>query len=515
MKESTAHNPAGLVGRFFAPITLRQWAVPALIGISFIPFVAAYYLIGESLRLDEAQSLWQTSRSIGGVLAIVAGDVHVPLYHLLLYVWRLFIGDGIETARLLSLAFFLLSLPAIYALGNRAYAAPVGLFAALLLAISPFMNWYANEIRMYTLFVFITIVNQYLFLRLFEKEKPSDTIWAFYALSAVFGMFTHYFFFLNLAAQTVFYALRRTLFPQGAFRRFATVAGLVIAALVPWVWYVLFRGVVGFQEPVLSPPSSVNLFSTFSQFLFGFQNDLLNTIFLSLWPLAVILGLIALRRRERFLPQTEYFALTILISFGVAFFISYFIAPVFVGRYLIFTVPSLYLLVISLFSSYARNVRLFAQWSLVALMLVALGVQAIHPNTSVKEWYESAATYLATRATAQDIILVSAPFTVYPIQYYYRGPAPIATLPSWDQYAYGPIPAFNEATLPEEVERATSSYQNVYVLLSYDQGYEETIRRYFDSNYQRLAIQNFSNDLTLYVYRLRYNTERSVIRAEL
>ena len=107
------------------------------------------------------------------------------------------------------------------------------------------------------------------------------------------------------------------------------------------------------------------------------------------------------------------------------------------------------------------------------------------------------------------MIVLSAPFTVYPVQYYYRGPAPITTLPVWNQYAYGPIPPFSEQTFPQDLTQVTANSQNVYLLLSYNQGYEAIIHTYFDSHYQRIYQEKYSTDLNLYVYKLRYDTTLS------
>ena len=101
------------------------------------------------------------------------------------------------------------------------------------------------------------------------------------------------------------------------------------------------------------------------------------------------------------------------------------------------------------------------------------------------------------------------------MQYYYRGAAPITTLPIWDQYAYGPIPPFNAAELPQQVSQALGSSQNVYLILSYDQGYEKNIKDYFENHYQRLYTHTYSDDLTLYVYRLRYDTGSSAVTTSL
>ena len=64
-----------------------------------------------SLRLDEAQSLFQTQRDIPGMLNLVAQDVHVPGYHTLLHFWQLLFGQDIYVARILSLIFFVVLVP--------------------------------------------------------------------------------------------------------------------------------------------------------------------------------------------------------------------------------------------------------------------------------------------------------------------------------------------------------------------------------------------------------------------
>ncbi len=486
-----------------------------LLALMSIPvLLSVFFFAGQSLRLDEAQSLWQSGRGVGYIFNLVAKDVHVPLYHILLHFWRIAFGDTVTVARSMSLFFYILSIPALYLLGTAAYNRRVGFFAAFLFSISPFVNWYGNEIRMYTLFTFLVILNQYFFVKIFKNTEQStspaarDHIWALYALTAILGVFSHYFFFLNLASQAVFYLLQRKRFHAGSFKRFVYAMIIVCAVFVPWGWYVLHLGEAGNQDPLLAVPTSVNLFSTVSQFVFGFQNDNINTILLSLWPITILFAFLGLRKRagRNEHPETLYFLITLLVSIAIAFVGSFVIAPIFVSRYLIFTVPSLYLLLAGLFESYTSQFAQLARYGLAALMVLTLAVEIASPTTPVKENYEEATSYLNTHATAQDVVILSAPFTVYPVQYYYRGTAPITTLPIWNQYSYGPIPSFDAAKLPDQVKDATGSSQNVYLLLSYDQGYEKQIKDYFESHYQRLYLHTYSDDLTLYVYKLRYDT---------
>jgi mannosyltransferase len=487
--------------------------------------LSVFFFAGQSLRLDEAQSLWQSGRSVGYIFTLVAEDVHVPLYHILLHFWRIAFGNTVIVARVMSLVFYILSIPALYALGKIAYNRRVGLFAAFLFSISPFMNWYGNEIRMYTLFTFFVILNQYFFVKILRSQQENtqvnkernDTTWALYTLTAILGVFSHYFFFLNLASQAVFFLIQRKLFPKGSFKRFVYALIIVAAVFVPWGWYVLHLGQAGNQEPLLAVPTTVNLFSTVSQFVFGFQNDNINTVLLSLWPITILFAFLGLRNRagRTSLPSTQYFLITLLVSIAIAFVGSFIIAPVFVSRYLIFTVPSLYLLLASMFESYTPQWAQLARYAVAAIMILTLAVEITSPTTPVKENYEEAVAYIDAHATAQDVVVLSAPFTVYPVQYYYRGAAPITTLPVWNQYSYGAIPPFNAADLPNQVTLAIGSSQNVYLLLSYNQGYEQNIKDYFDSHYQRLYTATYSDDLTLYEYKLRYDTNATAATSTL
>ncbi|MDQ3015070.1 MAG: glycosyltransferase family 39 protein, partial [bacterium] len=287
----------------------------------------------QSLRLDEAQSLWQTSHTPTKILNILAQDVHVPLYHMILHFWQLFLGSTVTTGRMLSLIFFALSIPAMYYLGKRMFGPSTAIFATALLAISPFMNWYGNEMRMYSLFTLLTILSQYFFVGIFRRQD-SDS-WIGYFLVGLFGIFAHYFFWFVLLVQAIFYFLYKDLFPAGSLKRLIIIAVTLVLVFSPWVYYVQTLGTVNNQAPVLSIPTTVNVFNTFSQFIFGFQNDHLNTVLVSLWPITVLLGFLALRENKRVSPEVIYVIMSILIPITMAFIVSVTLRPLFVSRYLI------------------------------------------------------------------------------------------------------------------------------------------------------------------------------------
>lgn len=471
--------------------------------IAFSVAVSFLFFAPLSLRLDEAQSLWQTRQSFEGILSTISQDVHVPLYHVILRIWQTFLGNEVATARLLSLIFFVLNIPAFFLLARLAYNKSVAYFATLLFAFSPFMNWYGSEIRMYTLFSLLITLNYYFFLSIYKKS--SRVAWIGYVITAVLGVYTHYFFFFGLVTQVLFFIFNHKYFPKNAIKNFLLSAGIVVVTFLPWGLYVLSQQTVTDMSPLLTTPTSVDLFNAVTQFIVGFQTDSVNTALVSLWPLSILIAFLGLRKDSRITRESMFFIIAVIAPLTIAFAISIVYRPVFLSRYLILVLPAFILILSSLIASYPKRLSRVFQVLLVVAMLTTLGVQAVSSNTPVKEDYRAVTEYISTTSTPRDIVVLSAPFTVYPFDYYYTGLASVTTLPYWDRKMPGPIPGFSTDTLGEEALRIAENNERIFLLLSYDQGYEDEIRSYFENNYERLEYQEVSPELELYVYKLQYN----------
>lgn len=455
----------------------------------------------QSLRLDEAQSLWQTSHSFRRILHIVSEDVHVPFYHLLLGLWQRTVGSSVYSGRILSLTFFVASIPAMYLLGKTAYTRSIGLFAAGLVALSPFLNWYGSEIRMYSLLTLVTILHQYAFVT-FTQPHTMPKRWLFF-LTSIIGLGTHYFFGLILlveAGAAVWYWKQ---FDRTTRRALGGTAAALAALALPWIWYVLRNGGGSNTAPVLTAPTLISVYNALAQFLFGYQEDHINTLLIALWPLATLLAFIALQHRGRSRATTWYILACACIPFACAFIVSIALKPVFVTRYLIVTTPAVYLLLAALLWTYPRALRRIGATLLVLIMAGTLAHQTYSRTTPAKEEYAGAAQYLEQHAHAQDAALVTAPFTIYPLEYYYRGAAKLGTIPDWDRSVFGPIPTFSVEGLEAQLNTLKKDHRNVWVVMSYDQGYAEQIRSYLDEHFPRIATEQFSAGLALYGYALQ------------
>ena len=487
-----------------ASVRTSRWLVAAtlfscMVGASLISLLG---LMHQSLRLDESQSLWQSSHSLAGVFHTVALDVHVPLYHVLLHFWIFYFGDGVVTIRIISLLFFLATIPVIYLLGRQILSRNWALFATVLFSFSPFMTWYASEARMYTLLVFMASLNLYYFIRLLKTGKG----WWGFAITALLGAYSHYFFLFCLASEGLFYLFNARKFKPGSLKRFALVAVLVVAALGPWLYYVHSLGSASATRPHLPTPSTVDFFNVYSQFIFGFQTNHINTILLSSWPVIMLLALVAVSRGRKIAPAVSLVATMAVLPVVLAYVVSITVTPFFLSRYMIASVAPLLLLLLWFISNYAKRAAVIVG----TLLVIATGLgsyqQAVSAATPLKENYSQVAADISAKAQPQDLVVLSAPFTIYPFEYYYNGTAQIQTLPNWDRVHTGAIPAFSSKTLPAEVAAQNADHRYIYLVLSQDQGYEKNIQQYYLTHFRQVSHHVYSDDLTLYVYQVGYYT---------
>src|SRR5581483_2529537 len=103
--------------------------VLTLLTVMAVVFALAFFL-GQSIRFDEAETVWASSKHISSVLQFSAQNFESPLYLLLLHGWEIMFGTDIVLARILSLIFFIGAIWAMYWLGKAAYDKKHGLFAA-------------------------------------------------------------------------------------------------------------------------------------------------------------------------------------------------------------------------------------------------------------------------------------------------------------------------------------------------------------------------------------------------
>ncbi len=466
--------------------------------------INSFSLFNQSIRLDESQSIWVSTKPVSAILKLTGQDVHVPLYSILLHYWLQFFGSDVLVARVMSIVFLGLSLPALYILTSESSTKKIAFLTVVLYAFSPFIAWYSYETRMYTLFLFVTTLNHIFFLRFIRSETKTNKIPLL--MSLILGMYTHYFFLVVVAVEGLylfFFSLSKHIW--STFIKYLAILAIACVLFSPWIWYMLKLGGASNTQPLIPPPTSYNIFQTFSLFIFGFQDNHIQSLFVSLWPLLIcVLFLAFTQKRQIPVKNSSYFLAATFLPVIIAFLVS-FIRPIFLARYLIFVTPTLFFLISALLLNYSVKTSRIISGVFISIMALLLMYQNVSAKTPVREDYQEVTQYLNTTVTAQDIIVVSAPFTVYPIEYYYRGQAKIDTIPRWNRYQAGSIPAFDNTSLIQQLSQYKQQYIKMYVILSYDQGYEKTIQDYFDSNLERLETKSFPGNIHVSVYKIRYD----------
>ena len=152
---------------------LEEIAPWLVVLITMVGGLLRVLLLGtKGLWLDETFSIWLANHGVVDMLGwIVKIDQHPPLYYLLLHYWMALNGDTPYYVRLLSVLFGAGTIPFIYLIGKRMSGVVMGLAAAVLLALSLFNIYFAQETRMYTLLMFNAAVAIYALVRLLTDSR--------------------------------------------------------------------------------------------------------------------------------------------------------------------------------------------------------------------------------------------------------------------------------------------------------------------------------------------------------
>jgi uncharacterized membrane protein len=162
-------------------------------------------VIPRGLWLDEALSVMQANLPLADMLTELAQtDVHPPGHHLVLWATVRALGDGELAVRLPSVLIGAALVPLLYLAGRDLFSRSTGLVAASLGAVAPLAVWYAQEARMYSLYLVLALAAVWLQVRAARDGR----VWAWVGYGAVTGLllWAHYFAGLQVLVQQLAFA---------------------------------------------------------------------------------------------------------------------------------------------------------------------------------------------------------------------------------------------------------------------------------------------------------------------
>ncbi len=229
-----------------------------LLMIVILGAAVRFHCLGDlGLWYDEAFSWRMTNFPLSEQCLRSGLDNHPPLYFVLLKLWADAFGNSAESLRSLSVVFGLLTIVGVYLFirdmevltlkdpGQHALADSVALFAAGLVALSPFQIEWSQTVRMYSVGTAFAAWSSWALVRAVYAPASRWRDWLLFAAFATGLIYTHYYGLFILGAHVLFAGaviLYRWLWVRGdavEWRRFtcqcAVAFGLI--GLLWWPWF--------------------------------------------------------------------------------------------------------------------------------------------------------------------------------------------------------------------------------------------------------------------------------------
>ncbi len=357
-------------------------ALALLMGVSFALRTGA---LETGYWIDEGIAVGIASHDFLDIPRILGQDGNPPLYYLLLHGWMQLFGTGEATTRALSLSFALIAVPVSYWAGSAVFDRRAGALAAVGAAGSPFLTYYAQETRMYSLVALFSILASASFALAFVRGERRH-VWLL-GLWLSLLLYTHTWgLFLAAAMGIAWLVLWRRGDVPG--RDGAWLAGGLALAYAPWLPSIVFQA-AHTAAPWAERPSPLELL--------GFPGGLFGFVAL---PLLIVAVFFAVRRRQTVDRAVLVLAAIAVITVVMAWLCSQ-VEPAWATRYLAVVLGPVLL-------ALAAVVSRGALWTAVALVGVAI-VWLMSGPPPFKSNVRTVSTGVAPQVRPGDLVIATQP----------------------------------------------------------------------------------------------------------
>jgi hypothetical protein len=173
-----------------------------VIGLTVLAAVLRLWGIAhQGFWYDEAYTVLLVRHSPGRMLGLLPQvELTPPLYYMIAWVWARIFGFGEAGLRSLSAIAGVAVVPVMYGIGAKLVSRRAGLVAAALACCNPFLIWYSQEARSYSLLVLFAALSLLAFSHLLSPRLSRRWL-AAWGLAAGLTLATHYYGVLAVAPQ--------------------------------------------------------------------------------------------------------------------------------------------------------------------------------------------------------------------------------------------------------------------------------------------------------------------------
>lgn len=401
-----------------------------------------------------------------------------PLYFFLLRGWIAVAGHSEYALRFFSLVFGVLGVPLTYVLGCRLMGRTAAQVAALLAATSPYLVWYAQETKMYTLLPALALLAIYGLRR--AVQGSGRRWWAVQVIATSLAFYTHIWSALLVPVYALFLLCW---WPQwrGRWRGALLSMALLTLPYLPLALWQLPAALVerdtGFPRHSLGEMAQI-LLNGWSTGINGWG-----------WPwgtlatgMAAVLGTVAPwvaggRSSRETGPQgnnrecsqadrsgplpCRTLRSPLLAGWLVVPLLGVWLVslrqPLFTDRYLIWTAPAFYLLVGAGLATRWKGARWLTTFLLAVILITFAGNLWVQAVTPIKSDLRAVAAFVEQGYQPGDLLIFQIPHLRYTFDYYF-GPSDYA----WAEGLYTNHRQADGAYLLSERAAATRMAQKVW-----------------------------------------------------
>ncbi|MDH4136432.1 MAG: glycosyltransferase family 39 protein, partial [Anaerolineae bacterium] len=208
-----------------------------LLVIILLAFTLRVYRLGhQSLWDDEAWGLLLARNDVIGIALEAAADVHPPLHYYLLHFWMPLAGNSEFAARFPSLFFGVLFVALFSRVSRDLLGADSAPLAGFVVALAPFLVYFSQEARMYTLAAFFSLLSFLLFWR--ALVTGHYLCWVIYVVATALALYTHYYAVFIVFFEAI-YLLARVRSYRARFKGWLISQTVIGTLVMPWLLLVI------------------------------------------------------------------------------------------------------------------------------------------------------------------------------------------------------------------------------------------------------------------------------------
>ena len=385
------------------------------------------------------------------------------IYFLLMRGW-IHLGSSEELLRMPSAIFGTMAIPLLYLVTRKFAGVTAAVAAAALLAFSPSAVYYSQEARSYSLAMVMVLLATYYFVRAVEENRTAD--WALWTVFGIASFYSHDLAALVLLAQAVSMFFKA---PPAPWRRVIFCGAIIFAVALPGLTYI-FRATPENLHFIWMPRASGKELWHLAMFYGG--SGVKVGLAIVLWAA----GAVTLWTTSRYgTPDARWRAALVglwtVLPAAVLALVSL-RQPMFLQRYMIFSMPALMLLA-------GIGVGSLRKWRIGLVLAIALCAFAlptiVRKYNKPREDWRGASNTVFRSATPGDAVAFFPFYQRIMMDYYASQPG--AAAPDLHVFA----PAFYDGgegagTLLQTLMSNPKQFRHVWILMA-DHG---TKLEYFD-----------------------------------